>query len=192
MPQTKAPNAIRALELTLGIMAVAVGFLVLSFPGLTIVAIVFLLAIALLFVGLFRFFLGLAAKDISSGVRGAAVFIGIIEVAIAIIIMAFPFFTTGTAVILIDVGVLVYALGRLAMGLGAPDESTGLRSLQITTGVLMLILGTVVLIYPELGEAFLGILLGIAFLIIGFESAAAGIVGRRYIATSPDTSALEP
>jgi uncharacterized membrane protein HdeD (DUF308 family) len=192
MIQTKVPGTLRALEVILGAISVAIGFVILFFPGLTIVTIVILLAVALLFVGLIRFFWGLAAKDISSGARGAAVLVGVIAVLIAVTIIAFPDFATGTVVIFIDVGVLIYAFGRIATGATARNESTGLRGLQITTGVLMLVLGAVILFDPGLGADFLGLLLGMAFLIIGFESAVAGIVGRRYISRIPDTSALEP
>lgn len=192
MAQTKASGTIRALELVLGIIAVVVGFWVIFFPAITVATIIFMLAVALLFVGLFRFFWGFAAKDISSGARVAAILIGVIAVAIAVTIMVFPFFATGTAVIFIDVGVLIYAFGRIAIGASARNESKGLRGLQITTGVLMLILGAVVLVYPELGAAFLGFLLGIAFLIIGLDGIAAGLVGRQLSPKVPDTAVLEP
>lgn len=192
MSETKASSGLRIIEILLGLIALVIGVLVLVYPGMTTATIIILLAIALLIIGLFRFFWGFGARNVSGSARSTAILIGIVAVIIAVLILVFPVFATGTAVILIDIGILVYAIGRIAIGLSAGgNESMGLRSLQIIAGVFLLIIGTVVLIYPGLGAAFLGFLLGIAFLIIGFEGIAAGIVGTKYIPPVPDV-ALEP
>jgi uncharacterized membrane protein HdeD (DUF308 family) len=191
MSERKASGILRVLEILLGLIAVILGVYILIFPAMSIVTITFFLAIALFFVGLFRAFWGIAAKNISMGARGAAILIGIIIVAIAVTIMAFPVFATGTVIILIDIGVLIYAIERIAVGASSRDESAATRGFQIIMGLIMFSLAMLVLFYPGLAAAFLGILLGIAFVFVGLEGIVAGIVGRKYVPKVANAS-LEP
>ncbi len=77
------------------------------------------------------------------------------------------------------------------MGATAPI-SGALRGLLIGTGLLMVIISVIVIVYPELGIALLAILLAIVFLIIGAESLIAGAGGTKYTPKVPDAETLTP
>jgi len=183
--ETKAPAGLRTIEIILGLIAVVIGFVVLVYPSLTIATITFLLGLALLFVGIFRLSWGLVARHISGSARGAAIGIGLLAIVIAILVMLYPSIAAATIVIFIAIGVLIYGFGQIVIGATSGQMSGGLRGLLIAAGVLMVILAIIVIIYPGLGITLLAVLLAIAFIIIGFESIAAGIVGVRYVPVTP-------
>ena len=181
MQETKAPNGTRILEIILGLIAVIIGFSILGYPSLAIATITFLLALGLLLAGLFRLIWGFAARHLSDSARAIAIFTGLLAIVLAATVLIYPLLGAATVVILIAIGVLLYGMGRIAMGAVAGQLSGGIRGLLITSGLLMVILGLIVLIYPGLGIALLTVLLAIAFIVVGFESITAGIVGVRYI-----------
>jgi len=190
MSQNKSSGGVRALEIILGLIAIAIGVIILIYPGLAIATIIFLLGIALLLVGLFRFFWGLVARNISGGARAAAILIGLIAIAVAAIVILYPSYAAITLVVFIAIAVLIYGVGRIAIGATAPQLGGGIRGLLVGTGLLMVIIGLLVLFYPGLGIAFLAVLLSIAFLFIGIESIAAGAVGARYVPQVPSGSTM--
>jgi uncharacterized membrane protein HdeD (DUF308 family) len=79
----------------------------LSIPGLTIATITFLFGLALLFVGIFRLFWGLAARQVSDVARGAAIAIGLLAIIITILVMVYPSLAAANLVVLIAIGVLI-------------------------------------------------------------------------------------
>jgi uncharacterized membrane protein HdeD (DUF308 family) len=190
MNQEKSSGGVRFLEIILGLIAIIIGVTILIYPSLSIATVTFLLAVGLLFVGLFRLGWGLFARNVSGGARGAAILIGLIAIAIALVVMAYPSLAATTVVIFISIAVLIYGIGRIAIGATAGQMSGAIRGLLIGTGLLMVILSIVVLIYPGLGIAFLAILLSLAFLVIGIESLAAGAVGTRYTPKIPDSTPM--
>jgi len=190
MSQNKSSGGVRALEIILGLIAIAIGVIILIYPGLAIATIIFLLGIALLLVGLFRFFWGLVARNISGGARAAAILIGLIAIAVAAIVILYPSYAAITLVVFIAIAVLIYGVGRIAIGATARQLGGGIRGLLVGTGLLMVIIGLLVLFYPGLGIAFLAVLLSIAFLFIGIESIAAGAVGARYVPQVPSGSTM--
>jgi len=191
LSQMKASGGTRALEIILGLIAIIIGALILIFPSFSIATVTFLLGIALLLVGIFRFGWGLVSRNISGGSRAAAIIIGLIAIGIAIAVLAFPLLAAATVIIIISIAVLIYGIGRIAIGATAPI-SGGLRGLLIRTGLLMVILSIIVIVYPGLGIAFLAVLLSIAFLIIGIESIVAGATGTRYAPQVPTSATLNP
>lgn len=191
MKRERTSNAARAIEIILGVIAVAIGIVIIAYPGLTIATITFLLGLSLFFVGAFRFIWGFAASQISGGARAAAIIIGLIAIAVAILIMAYPLLAAATAVFIVAIGVLIYGVGRIVIGASAGQLSGGIRALLIVTGIAIVILSSVVMIYPGFGLTLLAILLAVAFLIIGFESIAAGIGGVRYVPSVPTSASQD-
>jgi uncharacterized membrane protein HdeD (DUF308 family) len=180
LTQNKASAGVRVIEIILGLIAIAIGAYILIYPGLTIATVTFLVAIGLFLVGIFRIGWGLISTHVSGAARGVAILIGLIAVGIAIVVMLYPLLAAATVVILISIAVLIYGIGRIVIGATSGQLGGGLRGLLVATGLLMVILAIVVIVYPGLGIVFLAVLLSIAFLFIGFESIAAGIVGARY------------
>lgn len=56
------PNWVRGVAIAVGILAILLAFIVLVFPGVAILSLVFLLAIALLFIGIERLIVGFTGQ----------------------------------------------------------------------------------------------------------------------------------
>lgn len=169
-------GAYRAIEIILGIIALAAGILALFFPTAVVVTLVVFFGIALLAIGVLRI-----ASALSSGMHGSTrttnAIIGVVALIIGLVILFFPTFATETIVILIGFGFLIYGLGRLVIGGAASNLSGGLRALMILLGILVAIFGVVIIIFPVVGVYTYAFFVSLALIVIGVDSLASGIVG---------------
>jgi hypothetical protein len=58
-PTSKLPDWYRAIAILVGVVSIALAFVVLAFPGLAVLTLVFLLALALLVIGVDRLMAGI-------------------------------------------------------------------------------------------------------------------------------------
>jgi uncharacterized membrane protein HdeD (DUF308 family) len=166
-------GAVRALEIVLGIIAIIGAILVLFYPGLAISTVLFLFGVALLLVGILRAGSALFSS-MPSSVRGINAAIGLLLVAVAVIILIFPLVAVGTLLFLLAFGLLVYGIGRIAVGGAAGAFPGWLRGVLIATGIFMVVFAVLVIVFPALGVFTLAIFLSISLLFIGIESLATG------------------
>lgn len=173
-----ASGGYRALEIILGIVALAIGILALVFPAGIIVTIAVLFGIALLIIGFLRLATAFSSAHPGSA-RGANAAIGIIAIIVGLLILFFPTFAGLTFVILLGIGLLIYGIGRIAVGSVASNLSGGLRALVIIFGILIAVFGLIVIFIPAVGVFTYAFFVSIAFLLIGIDALAAGITGSR-------------
>ncbi len=69
MSEMKAPGWLRALDIVFGLIAIALSIVVLLYPELAILTLIFLLSVALLIIGIARIIVGIFAKYLSDGLR---------------------------------------------------------------------------------------------------------------------------
>ena len=93
------------------------------------------------------------------------------------VILFFPLIAAETIVILIGIGLLIYAIGRLAVGGAASNLSGALRALIILTGVLVAIFAIIIILFPVVGVYTYAFFVSLSFIFIGIDSLASGIVG---------------
>jgi uncharacterized membrane protein HdeD (DUF308 family) len=169
-------GAYRAIEIILGIIALAAGILALFFPTAVVVTLVVFFGIALMLVGILR-----VASAVTSGMHGSSrttnAIIGFVALIIGILILFFPFFATNVIVILIGFGFLVYGLGRLVIGGAASNLSGGLRALMILFGILVAVFGIIIILFPVIGVWTYAFFVSLALIVIGIDSLASGIIG---------------
>ena len=175
----KVSGSYRALEIILGIIALAIGILALVFPTGIIVTIVVLFGIALLLIGIFRVATA-ASHRLPPGARGANAAIGILAIVFGILILVAPYFATLAVAILLGIALLIYGAGRIAVGASAP-MSGGMRALLILLGLLVLILGIIIIFFPAIGVYTYAFFVSIAFLLIGIDAIASGLSGRSMV-----------
>jgi uncharacterized membrane protein HdeD (DUF308 family) len=176
MNNTKPSGTYRALEIVLGLVALAVGFLALAFPQFVVVTLMVLFGIALLLVGILRLATAYSPHFYGS-TRGTNAAIGILAIILALIILLFPTFATVSVVVLIGIGLFIYGIGRIVVGGAATNLPGGLRGLLILVGVLVALFGLIIIFVPAVGILTYAFFVSLAFILIGIDSLASGIVG---------------
>jgi uncharacterized membrane protein HdeD (DUF308 family) len=132
--------------------------------------------IALVIIGILR--LATSATSTWGGsTRAANAAIGLIALIIGLVILFVPYFATDVLVIFIGIGLLVYGIGRIAVGGVDRHLSGGLRALLIIVGLLVVAFALIVIFFPIVGIYTYAFFVSLAFILIGIESMAAGIVG---------------
>jgi uncharacterized membrane protein HdeD (DUF308 family) len=111
----------------------------------------------------------------SSPWRALEVLGGIIVIALAIIALADPQFTTQTLVIVIAAGLIIGGLFRISVGAFATVLPSPLRSLNVTGGVIAFVLGIAALLDLQAAVATLIGILAVALLLVGAVEIGVGV-----------------
>lgn len=176
MSSQKSPGWKRAAQIGLGALAIILAIIAMVFPGATVVSIVIILAIALLIVGIEKVISGIFFEHKS---RFAAIGLGILVIILAIIALAFPVGATTVLILILAFALMFDGFARIIQGFGDKQERGWIRGFYIGVGVLAVIISIMVLVSPFFGAALVGLLIGIALLIIGIQVISAGIAGRE-------------
>jgi uncharacterized membrane protein HdeD (DUF308 family) len=176
MSSQKSPGWRRAAQIGLGALAIILAIIAIVFPGVTVVSIVIILAIALLIVGIEKVISGIFFEHKS---RFAAIGLGILVIILAIIALAFPVGATTVLIFILAFALMFDGFARIIQGFGDKQERGWIRGFYIGVGVLAVIISVMILVSPFFGAALAGLLIGIALLIIGIEIISAGIAGRE-------------
>lgn len=107
--------------------------------------------------------------------RALEVLGGIIVIALAVLALADTQFTTQVVVIVIAAGLILGGLFRISVGAFATVLPSTLRSLNVTGGVIALVLGIVALLVPQLVVATLIGIIAVALLLVGAVEIGVGI-----------------
>jgi uncharacterized membrane protein HdeD (DUF308 family) len=174
---TNTSGTYRAIEIILGLVALAVGVLALVFPTAVVVTLVVFFGIALLVIGILRLVTAASANWQESTARKTSALIGILAIIFGTLILFAPFFATDVLVILIGLGLLFYGIGRIGVGSTASNLNNGLRGLLIVVGLLVVIFSLIVIFFPIVGVLTYAFFVSITFILIGIDSIASGIVG---------------
>ena len=151
--------------LAFGIITLLAGLLTLAWPGRTIVVVAVLFGIQLVVAGIFRFVAALASDDESGATRVLLALLGVLSFIIGLYALRH---------ILITVAALALLLGIFWIVNGAVEAFTALshrgmqgRGWTIFMGLLSVVAGVVVLVYPGISLATLAIVLGFWLLVYG-------------------------
>jgi uncharacterized membrane protein HdeD (DUF308 family) len=151
--------------LTFGIVTVLAGLFTLVWPGRTIVVVAVLFGIQLVVAGIFRFVAAFASDDESGGTRVLLALLGVLSFIVGLYALRH---------ILITVAALALLLGIFWIVNGAVETFTALshrgmqgRGWTIFMGLLSVVAGVVVLVYPAISLATLAIVLGFWLLVYG-------------------------
>ena len=107
--------------------------------------------------------------------RALEVLGGIIVIALAVLALADTQFTAQVVVIVIAAGLVLGGLFRISVGAFATVLPSTLRSLNVTGGVIALVLGIVALLVPQLVVATLIGIIAVALLLVGAVEIGVGI-----------------
>lgn len=157
------------LVLTLGIVSVLIGIMALVWPGATILVVAILLAAYLIVSGIFQIVRGFS-RGLSGGMRALLFISGALSLILGLIAISGVWRSVEILAIFIGIAFLFRGFGLLFES----AEGGGSRGWSIFGGIVMLIGGFVVLVWPGISLVTLAWVAGI-WLIIGgiFEIIAA-------------------
>ena len=172
----KTPGWKRAVQIGLGVIAIILAIYAIVFPGQTLVALVFILAIIFLIIGIERVITGIFTPH---GSRWASIGLGILIIILASLAIAYPVGTTVALFFFLGIALLFDGIARIIHGFGDRTQKGWVRGFYIGVGVLAVIFAGLIIVSPFFGAVLAGLIMGIILLIIGIEMIAAGIGGRE-------------
>jgi uncharacterized membrane protein HdeD (DUF308 family) len=142
-----------------------------------VLTLLFLLSVALIFLGVARIAHSFAAKLWSKGHRALHAVAGVLALILGGAVLVFPGLGVGTLVFLLAFGLLVYGIISLVIGGSAVARllSKWVRALLVITGALSVIFSLIVIVYPAIGILTLVVWLSVSFLLNGIESIISGV-----------------
>jgi uncharacterized membrane protein HdeD (DUF308 family) len=160
-----------------GFIAIAASVVVLTFPGFSLITLLFLLSFTLFFLGIARIVYSVQAKLWSKGLRALYAVAGVLALILGAVVLAFPVFGVATLVFLLALALLAYGIVSLVVGGSAAASlvSKWRRALLIIVGALSVIFSLTVLLIPGIGVVTLVVWFSVSFLLNGIESIIAGI-----------------
>ncbi|HEY7110044.1 MAG TPA: DUF308 domain-containing protein [Nitrososphaeraceae archaeon] len=170
------PGWIRGAQLGLGAVIIILSLLIIFNPVITTVTLVFLLGIALLFLGIERV---ITAIFLSKTSRLGTIGLGIICIIFAILFMTFPQGSTTTLVIIAAIALLFGGIAKLFEGLRRRERGRLHRWSSVGVGALALAVAITIFVVPGFGIGLVGVIFGIVLIIMGIQIIYAGITGRH-------------
>jgi uncharacterized membrane protein HdeD (DUF308 family) len=171
----KTPGWLRAVQIGLGVLTVALSIFALAFPAFTYISIVWILAVVLFFVGIEQIVIGIFSPSRS---RWSNIGLGILVLIFAGIAMSFPVAAAITIIIFIGIAFLINGIARIVEGFSGKHSGIS-RGFLIGVGILAVVISIAVLASPFFGAVLAGIIIAIGLLITGIQMIFAGIQGRR-------------
>jgi len=166
--QKKSPMWLRILEIIAGIIIVVLAGYVIAYPAVAIATLILFLAIALIIIGI-DYFIRVFAKSITGWRRLLNLILSALAIIIAAYIIAYPAIYGSLT--------LVFLLGLALLFAGIASAARGTVG-GIVIGILGIIIGFTVIIFPGVGLATIVFLVAVFLVIFGLESLASGILGR--------------
>lgn len=155
--------------LFLGLASLVIGVLALVWPLKTVVVVAFLLAIWLIVSGIFEVIRGFG-RGLSGGMRALLIITGVLSVILGIIALQGIFQAVEILAIFIGIAFLFRGFGALFL---SAEQKEG-RGWNIFGGIVMLIGGFIILLWPAISLATLAWVTGIWLIVLGiFEIIAA-------------------
>lgn len=151
--------------LTFGLLSVLLGIVVLVWPGKTIVVVATFLGAYLLVSGIFQIVNAFAADMLTGGFRWLIGISGFLSVLLGLFSFRSIAHSLAILVLLIGFGWLVRGFSQLIDAIA--DKATPMRGWQIFSGILGIIAGLVVLMYPSPSLVALAAVSGIWLIVLG-------------------------
>ena len=176
----KAPNSLRAMQIIVGIITLALAGMVIVFPLFAIFLIAIWLSLSLFFSGIEGLIVGMGARHMSKGWRAISIAVGAVTIALSIAVFAFPGAATLTLVLLLSIALLFLGAGAIAKGVSERRMVGWARGMLIAVGVITIGLSAAVVIFPTFGFSVLYTLVAAALIINGASHIISGITGAVF------------
>lgn len=160
----------------LGLVAIAIGVIVLVWPDKTVRVVGILFGIYLLVSGFLEILLAFAPEQ-RAGMRVLAVVAGALSILVGLLCFRGAFESTLLLALWIGFGWLIRGIVRAVAAASAPYEPH--RGWQIFGGVLLAIAGVVVIVNPVVSLVTLALLVGVWLIVLGVWQIIEAFAARR-------------
>jgi uncharacterized membrane protein HdeD (DUF308 family) len=150
--------------LAFGIVTVLVGLLVLVWPGRTLIVVAVLFGIQLIVMGIFRF-ASAFGHDLTAGTRTLFALLGVLSLIVGLYALRHVLITVLALALLL--GIFWIISGAVELFNALSNREMRSRGWAIASGILGILAGIVVLVYPAPSLLVLALVLGIWLLIFG-------------------------
>jgi uncharacterized membrane protein HdeD (DUF308 family) len=149
-----------------GVLTLLAGIAVVVWPAATVLVLAVVFGIQLLILGVFRIVAAFAVPDTSTGRKIIGVLIGILSIIAGVLCLRSPIATVVILALLVGAFWLVYGVMEIVGGIAERGGERG-RAWTITSGVIGVIAGVVVLAMPAISAVALAWVLGIMLIVHG-------------------------
>jgi uncharacterized membrane protein HdeD (DUF308 family) len=163
--------------LAAGIGCLAVGVLLLVWPGATLVVAAILIGAALIVLGVLRLIHSCSASDANAGARVGSMVIGLLAIATGLDAIRHYHITIMTLAVLVGLLLVINGIAEVVAGVIGDRGVT--RGLTVVAGVLSLAAGIIVLFWPTISLTILAAVLGIWLIVYGIVLLGSGLTMRR-------------
>ena len=163
--------------LSFGVITLLAGIVVLAWPGATLLVIAVLFGVQLIIAGVFRFVAAFATEEASGGTRVLLALLGVISIIIGMWAVRHVLLTLLALIVLL--GIFWVVNGTIELFTALSHRGMPERGWTAAMGVLSILAGIIVLIYPGESLLTLSIVLGIWLLIYGVMEITAAFRVRR-------------
>jgi uncharacterized membrane protein HdeD (DUF308 family) len=163
--------------LTFGIITLLAGLLTVVWPDRTIVVIAVLFGIQLIVAGIFRFVAALAADEESGGTRVLLALLGVLSLIVGLYAVRHLQVTVAALALLL--GIFWIVNGAVETFAALSHRGMPSRGWTIFMGLLSIVAGIVVLVYPGISLLTLALVLGFWLLLYGIMEIVAAFRLRQ-------------
>jgi uncharacterized membrane protein HdeD (DUF308 family) len=182
-----SPVWLRGVQIGFGVLSIILSGLVLAFPGFAFLSLVILLAVVFFFVGIETIITAIFVPS-SSKSKWLAVALGVLVLIFAGIAIASPAIAAIAIIAFMAVSMVFNGCARIVEGIRG-RHPRGIKAFLVGVGILSLIIGGLVIVYPLLGVVVAATFLAIGLMISGIQMIAAGVMGRPSELRSADIAA---
>ena len=159
-----------------GVLALIMGIVAVSWPGVTVYAVVVLFAVYAFMdavVQAVRAFSGLAAKAVV-----LRILIALVDVAAGVVAIAYPNITVVALVVIVAIWAIAFGVLELFAAFSA-GETAGARAWFVIAGLISIAFGFVLVGRPDVGAVSLAVIYGIFSVAFGIAEIVLGVQARR-------------
>ena len=162
--------------LAFGIISLLAGVAVLAWPGRTLIVVAVLFGIQLVVTGIFRFVAAFASEDLTGGTRVLLAVLGVLSLIIGLYAVRHVLVTLLALALLLGIYWIVNGAVELFMALSARGGPG--RGWTVVMGVLSVLAGLLVLVYPAISLLTLVVVLSVWLLVLGLMEITLAIRAR--------------
>ena len=148
-----------------GVITVVLGILALAWPGHTLIAVAVVFGVQLVVMGVFRFVASFAYPDLSGGTRVLYALLGVLSLIIGLYALRHVLITIVALALLLGIFWVVNGTTELFTAISQRELPN--RGWNIFSGILGIIAGFILLVYPAISVLALAIVVSIWLIVYG-------------------------
>ncbi|MBU0496800.1 MAG: DUF308 domain-containing protein [Candidatus Thermoplasmatota archaeon] len=166
---------LRAFEVVMGILAILLSFIVLVYPDVALLSLIWLLIFALIIVGVRRIVSGLMGKKHQKWLNISRVGIGILALFLAFVALVVPGLAEQSLILLLAFGLVLFGISDVFTGIYSKKIKKWVRGLYVVFGLVTFCFSIAVIIYPVFGLILLIYLVAVSLIFIGIRNVVSGM-----------------